>query len=137
MSPLALLGNVPPRTAFLEAINEALSRSPGTLEVTLLIGAGVVFVVAIGAGAWLVAHRRPRRPRVDYLTLAVDLLGLSEQDRRDLRRLARHAPQYEASAMLLSPQNLARALAGSAERDRELHKRVNQLSERLFGTGLP
>jgi hypothetical protein len=77
--------------------------------------------------------------RTDYLTLAVDLLELSEGDRRDLQRITRAAELKQPAAVLLSPMNLARAAAAAMneEPDQELRGRLEQLCRRLFDEPLP
>ena len=125
----------------LESISKALNTGPQAAE-SLLFACGAV---ALALLVFLAARFLGRAPsdemesRMDYLTLAVDVLGLSESDRRDLRRIARRAHLKRPAAMLLSPENLARAAAVTREIDNgeELHRRMEQLCVRLFETSLP
>lgn len=125
----------------LESIRDALSTGPERTEtVAFLVGLVAVVLLIILAARFFGrdGHRRPE-PQVDYLTLAVDLLGLSESDRRDLHRIAQRAALEQPAAMLLSPTNLARAAAAtlSVENDRELRARLDHICQRLFDAPLP
>lgn len=126
--------------ALLESIRGALRSGPRSTEVLALL-AGLLAFILLLLIVWRVFNReRPAaEPRVDYLTLAVDLLGLSESDRRDLQRIARRAGLDSPAAMLLSPENLTRAvqLALPAENDPALHERLDDLCRRLFDVPLP
>ena len=135
-----LLGTVPHRTnQFFDSISQALTNAPKGHE-TLIFLAGVlalVLLLAIAARAY--GRKDTPGAGTDYLTIAVDLLGLNEHDRRDLKKIAKQARLKEPVAMLLSPMNLARA-AGSVselERDAEFRRRVEQLCLRLFEAPLP
>jgi hypothetical protein len=131
-----LAGNV-----LLESISRALNAGPQAKETLLFVAGAVALVLLILLSARFFGRepREEREPRVDYLTLGVDVLGLSESDRRDLRRIARRAELEYPLAMLLSPANLARAAATTfgAERDEDLRARMEQLCVRLFDSSLP
>jgi hypothetical protein len=125
----------------LESISEALNAGPQATESVLFLTGAIALVLLVFLAARFFA-RPPgdeAESRVDYLTLAVDVLGLSESDRRDLRRLARRAHLKRPAAMLLSPANLARAAAVTREIEDgdELRRRIEQLCVRLFDTPLP
>jgi hypothetical protein len=124
----------------LESIRDTLSAGPERTELTVfLVGlAAFLLLILLAARFWGRERRPAPERRVDYLTLAVDLLGLSEADRRDLQRIARRAGLAHPAAMLLSPANLARAAAAlRAENDEELRARIEHLSLRLFDAPLP
>ena len=129
------------RAPLLESIRETLNAGPQRAE-TLALGAGLIAFVLLVALAAKYFGREPgtvAEPRIDYLTLAVDVLGFSESDRRDLQRIARQAGLEQPAAMLLSPENLARAAAPTlnVERNTELRDRVDDICRRLFNTPLP
>lgn len=105
----------------------------------LLIVAG--FLVALGLLARFVGRKQRNKPppKVDYLAKAVDLLGLSELERADLRHVARYDQIDPPATMLLSPANLAWAVHHALRRGETLErrKRLEQLSLKLFGAPLP
>jgi hypothetical protein len=125
----------------LDSIRKALTAGPQTDEtVAFLVGvAALVLLVVVSARCFGRPRSTGGKSRVDYLTPAVDVLGLSESDRRDLQRIARRAGLEQPVAMLLSPANLARAAAPTlaAENDDELRRRIEHLCVRLFDTPLP
>jgi len=127
--------------ALLDSIRDALSSGPDATE-SMVFGIGLLaFFLLISVAARCLGRERhtSHERRVNYLTLAVDLLGLSEAERRDLETLARLAGFEQPAAIMLSPANLARAVARTAaapQHDR-LHERAEQLCLRLFGSRLP
>ncbi len=125
----------------LQSIRDALNAGPQRTEIVVFIVGVVVFLLLIILAARFAGReRRPAaEPQVDCLTLAVDLLELSESDRRDLQRIAQHAGLAHPAAMLLSPANLAHAAAPllADARDDELRQRVERLCLRLFDCPLP
>ena len=125
----------------LKSIRDTLTAGPQRAEtVGFLIGLAASLLLIIVLAHFFGRERRATAvPRVDYLTLAVDLLGLSESDRRDLRRIARQAGLEQPAAMLLSPANLAHAATPllRAANDGKLRRRIEQLSARLFDAPLP
>jgi hypothetical protein len=125
----------------LDSIRDALTSGPrGTETLALVLGlAGLVLVIVIAARLFGSERSRPTDTHVDYLTIAVDVLGLSEEDRRLLQQVARRAGLEQPVAMLLSPQNLAHAAAPTLAvgDDERLRERLDQLSRQLFGTPLP
>ncbi len=141
-APLIHATSLPPLAynSLLESISRALSAGPERTEVLLfLCGAvGLIFLILLLARMFESESGAEVEPRTDYLTLAVDLLGLSESDRRDLQRIARAAKLTQPAALLLSPMNLARAVALAPEtaHDQELRGRLEQLCLRLFDAPL-
>lgn len=129
------------RAPLLESIRETLNAGPQRAETLALCAGLIAFVLLIALAAKYFGHesRRAAEPRVDYLTLAVDVLGFTESDRRDLQRIARQAGLDHPAAMLLSPENLARAAAPTlnVERDAELRSRIDDICRRLFNMPLP
>lgn len=109
------------------------------LDVLLALGA----VLGMGLVVVLVIYRvaaRNAAPRVktreDYLTMAVDLLGLTEDERRDLVLLSHAARLPQPVTVLMSPANLGRAVLQSGARDAALHHRLEPLCQKLFGVPL-
>jgi hypothetical protein len=125
----------------LDSIRGALTRGPQTSETIVFLVGLVAFVLLIILAARFYGKegRAGDHPRVDYLTLAVDLLGLSESDRRDLKRIARLSGMDQPAAILLSPANFALAAAPALRvgTDRELRQRLEGLCVRLFDAPLP
>ncbi len=125
--------------SLLDSFREAFARGPAGNQLVLIIGG----VLALIAFVWLWVRFLDREARArrtpDYLTRAIDLLGFSEEDRRDLRTLARLARLPHPAAMLLSPENLAMAVrrGSGAQADPRLEARLRALSVRLFGEPLP
>ena len=142
-APLIDATSLPPLAGsdLLESISRALSAGPERAEVLLfLYGAvGLIALILLLARIFGSESGAEVEPQTDYLTLAVDLLGLSESDRRDLQRIARAAKLTQPAALLLSPMNLARAVALTPEtaHDQELRRRLEQLCLRLFDAPLP
>lgn len=103
----------------------------------VLGGLGLMLLLAL-APSLLKRRERPQKT-VDYLKIAVDVLELGEQDRRDLLRIAARLRSEHPAAMLLSPRNLARAVEHPevSRGDPKLRERMNQLCMRLFGAPLP
>jgi hypothetical protein len=135
-----LLG-LPADLPLLRSIRDALSTGPrGTEILALVLGlATLALLIVIAARFFTSERQKSTGTQVDYLTMAVDLLGLSEEDRRLLQQVAQHTGLEQPVAMLLSPQNLAHAAASalSPEDGGRLRKRLEQLSMQLFGTPLP
>jgi len=127
-------------TDVFQSIQRSFATGPRTSDVvTLLVGICVLLLIVLLASRFL--NRDDPRPagRPDYLTIAVDLLGLSEEVRRDLLYLAERSESEPAVSMLLTPANLAAAAAraGNPDDDPALFQRLNKLSLDLFGTNLP
>ena len=126
---------------FLRSIQDALTEQTNESELgAFALGVIAFLVLVILAGRYLnPENRRRQNGPVDYLTVAVDMLGLTEQDRRDLLRIARIGKLETPAAMLLSPANFAAALnrPGVCDRDPDLQRRMGDLCKRLFDARLP
>lgn len=122
------------------AIRDELN-SPNELRETLYLLAAVAVFAAIMRALWRFMTRRERAQQTkrDYLTIAVDLLGLNERTRRDLQRVASESGLQHPLVMLLSPLNLARATRAATQRrpDAQLEASMQRLSLALFDTPLP
>ncbi len=125
--------------SLLDSFRESFAPGPAGNQLILIIGGALALIAFV----WLWARYLDRDARArrtpDYLSRAIDLLGLSEEDRRDLRALARLARLPQPAAMLLSPENLSLAMRrGLAEQsDSRLESRLRSLAVRLFGQSLP
>ena len=125
----------------LQSIQQALTSGPDANE-TIVFAVGLVafvLLILVAARCFARERRAGSQPQIDYLTLAVDLLGLSERDRHDLETIARLAGLEQPAVMLLSPGNLACSLAAAPPSRIEgpLRERVGQLCMRLFDMPLP
>lgn len=122
------------------AIRDELN-SPNELRETLYLLVIVVIFIALMRLLWRFMTRKERalEKKTDYLTIAVDLLGLSEQDRRDLRHVALESGLEHPLSMLLSPLNLARATRAALAKhpDPRLETAMQRLSQTLFDATLP
>jgi hypothetical protein len=122
-------------------LSEGFNQAPTSAETWtfLLVIAGGLIVILLLAHFIGRRNRSKPPPKVDYLTVAVDLLGLSELERADLRRLAHACKLDPAAAMLLSPANLAWAVQHALGHDGapERRKRLEQLCVKLFDVPLP
>jgi hypothetical protein len=132
-----LLGQNP----FFQSLQDAVSVGPSSDEVFWFWCAAAVLAVLVGIGIRYATRRDAPRAlqKTDYLTLFVDVLGLSEEDRRALARIAVAAKLEEPGVMLLSPRNLACAVAAATFDDptHALRDQIDQLCTRMFGTPLP
>lgn len=121
-----------------EVMRETLNRGPDETELRL-VAAGALFLILLllVAARWRGDRRRRTPPPADHLTTVVDVLGLSEQDRHDLRDVASRAALAQPVAMLVTPRNFAQAVrAAGAEKDAELRARLDDLAQRMFGAPL-
>lgn len=140
--PVLSLAAAPSSTnSLFQALQDAVSTGPSSESVLWFwVGAAGV-AVAIGVCIGYATRRdAPRtRPQHDYLTLAVDVLGLSEEDRRELLRVARAARLEHPASMLLAPTNLAHALAAArlADDSGARAQRFDRLCQTLFGEPCP
>lgn len=127
--------------AFFEALQNAVTQGPSRDEVIGFWAGAAGLAIMIGLGIRYATRRdsAPERPRRDYLTLAVDLLALTEEDRRELLRIAATTRMPEPASMLLSPVNLARAAHAATQKDGMVDRqpRVESLCQRLFGVPCP
>lgn len=123
---------------FLDGLREYVSTSydPTSAMIFWSLIAAFFIAVAVVARHFTRRDTQVEKPRVDYLVLAIDLLGLTEDDRRDLQGVAREAGVREPAALLLSPRALAQAIS-TAPADRNRAARLDDLCRRLFGEPLP
>lgn len=140
---IALLAETPQQLSnrnqqFLNGLKQYVDTSYDPQSAMYFWGAAALIVILLVIIARYFTRRENRvaEPRVDHLVLAVDLLGLSEDDRRDLQGLAREAKVREPAALLLSPQALAHAVASAPPNPARTH-RLAELSRRMFGEPLP
>lgn len=121
---------------FFRGLQDAVSNTYDPQQAAIFWGSALAFVIVIAIVARQCTRRETQviQPKKDYLTFAVDLLGLSEEDRRCLMAVARAAELDEPAAMLLTPQNFAAAVASldSAQHAR-MSKTIEGLKGRLFG----
>lgn len=141
---IALSAGVVPLLAehpLLDSIREALTTGPQREQVWALAASAAALLAVIALAArFLGQEKRPARSRAsDYLTKAVDLLGLTERDRRALLRAAEHAELEQPAAMLLSPANLAWAASQAARAGAppETASQFDHICRRLFDCPLP
>lgn len=129
----------------LEKLREGFLSRPSGGEQLYFWAWVLGFLGCVGA-AVLIARLMNRKKttvrrikRVDYLTVAVDVLGISETDRRTLIRIASRAGLEQPASMLLSPMNLARAVALATKSAKVPHaeETAQRLCKRLFGASLP
>ncbi len=127
--------------AFLKSIQSALTENDDQSDLAIFGLSVLAFLVVVAlVGRYLNPENRRRgNTRVDYLTAAVDMLGLTEQDRRDLLRIARVVELETPATMLLTPANFAAAVhhPETGGRDAELLSRMHDLCRRLFDAPLP
>ncbi len=124
---------------FLTSARKALSSGPSGGEVFAFVVSVLGFILVVALAVWW-TRRRNRPRRIDFLTAAVDVAGLTEQDRRDLRFVAQHAELRYPTSMLLTPANFARAVERAVEASAQpepLRTRMTDLGRRLFADGAP
>lgn len=121
--------------AFFEGLRNAVTNTYDPTDAALFWGAAILLLIIIIIIARACTRREMKavEPRKDYLPIFVDLLGLTEDDRRLLVRIASAAKLAEPAAMLLSPQNFASATAALDAGARETHaEAIDSLTRRLF-----
>jgi hypothetical protein len=121
--------------AFFEGLRNAVTNTYDPTDAAIFWGAALLLVIIIIMVARACTRREMKavEPRKDYLPVFVDLLGLTEDDRRLLVRIAAAAKLAEPAAMLLSPQNFERATAALDLAARECHAdAIDSLARRLF-----
>ncbi|MBU0639793.1 MAG: hypothetical protein KKB50_13075 [Planctomycetes bacterium] len=125
----------------LRAIQTRLRSGPAVEQLlVLLLGSTALLGALLLAYRFLNNERRkPTVVREDYLTRALDTLGLAADERALIKSIARQVRSPFPESMLLSPGNLAYA-AQHALRDEEFrraYRKLNRLCVRLFGDPLP
>ncbi|RMF74080.1 MAG: hypothetical protein D6744_14930 [Planctomycetota bacterium] len=121
-----------------EVMRDTLNRGPDETELRLVAAGGLFLILLLLTVArWRSDRRRGAPPPVDHLTTVVDVLELSEQDRRDLRDVVSRAALAQPVAMLVTPRNFAQAVrAADVEKDAEMRTRLDDLAQRMFGAPL-
>lgn len=131
--------DLPLANVLFDSIRSRLNSTPSTSHI-VLFAAGVLALVVIILIAARHMDRKTTPPRPDLLKIAIDVLRLSESERRDVLALSTRGALAEPAAALLSPRNLATAMQASdldPHADHALILRLERLSERLFGEPLP
>lgn len=126
--------------AFFRGLRDAVSNTYDPTDAAMFWGAAVGLLIVIIIVARICTRRETKavEPRRNYLPVFVDLLGLTEDDRRILVRIAQAAQLSEPAAMFLSPQNFARAAAAlDANARDDLSAEIDSISRRLFGDAVP
>ena len=128
-------------SSILESAGRALSAGPERTETLLFASVAGILILIILLLARVFGRESGEEvgQHPDYLTVVVDLLGLSESDRRDLQRIAKSSGLGQPASMLLSPMNLARAVTATPEirNDKELRRRMERLCLSVFDAPLP
>lgn len=137
-----LASNKPDTDDFLRAMRNALENGADMRGTLILVSLLIVLPLLIMLGYRIANWRKLKRPAPAsrYLTMAVDVLGLPEDTRRDLLTVARLAALDQPLSLLLSPANFARgvelALAAGGDKDIELKPRMSALHVSMFGAPL-
>ena len=125
----------------LKSIRTATNSGPSTLHLVIVIGGLFALVGLVVVSARFLGRERPRQlePHTDYLGMALETLGLSAEEQRDIQRVAERSGRKQPAAMLLSPGNLSHALdrALAEDHDEQLQRRVERLCRKLFDVPLP
>lgn len=105
----------------------------------ILVGLGVIGLIGIGLQVWRRSARAVQQARRDHFRTAVELLQLRGEERALVLALRERAKPAEPVAMLLSPENLAFAVAraGFDRGDAQQLATADALSRRLFDRPLP
>jgi len=125
----------------LHSIRDGMNTGPQGAHIAVFVVGALILcgLLILFYRYWSPETRSATRPGADYLKIACELLELSDQEQRDVRRIARLAGLSQPVALLLSPTNLAwatdRALARTSEPD--LRRRMDRLSRKLFESRLP
>lgn len=137
-----LASNAPDTDDFLRAMRTALENGADLRGTLILVSLLIVLPLLIMLGYRVVNWRKLKSaaPPSRYLTMAVDVLGLPEDTRRDLLTVSRLADLSQPASLLLSPANFVRALnlalAAGGDKDVELKPRMSALHSSLFGAPL-
>lgn len=114
-----------------DAMRHGLTDGPLPVEYVLLAAVLLIGIAIVGGARFLTRRSTHRAQEIDYLTATIDLLGLSEQDRRDLLTAAKRCDCRHPISLLLSPSNYARAL-DAAVGDEALRARLEAIGNALF-----
>ncbi len=122
--------------AFFRGLRDAVSNTYDPKQAAIFWGCVLAFFVAVA----IIARQATRRetavvaPKKDYLTFVVDLLGLSETERRCLLQISQACNPSEPAAMLLSPANFSSAVQTlEPHQRRSMDSTIRELNRRLFG----
>lgn len=121
--------------AFFRGLRDAVSNTYDPKQAAIFWGCVLAFFIAIAIIARQVTRRETAvvAPKKDYLTFVVDLLGLSETERRCLLQISQMCNPAEPAAMLLSPANFSSAVNALEPHQRKgLDATIRQLNQRLF-----
>lgn len=125
---------------FLDSVRRSLNSGVDNTELAVFALSVLCFLLVLMVAARIFNQEKPvtREPEVDYLTVLVDLLGLSEEDRRDLRRMSVVTGLAQPAAILLTPANFAHAVRHPrlGRSDPAFLRRMDDLSQRLYGERL-
>lgn len=122
------------RTSRLHALQQGFEDTPfqSDLHVLMLVALAACAVLLLIARALRRRARGNTQP-TDYLARAARTLELSPSELRDLRTVATRAGLQEPTSVVLSPANLAHAIASMNDEDPHLLDRLTRLSTKLFG----
>jgi len=138
---LMLAEGPPTRRQSMELLRQGFNKELASNELIAYVAGALALVALILLLSQVLGQRkRPKpAPRRDYLAEVVKLLGLTREERIDLLELAGRARLPQPAAMLLSPANLAFALSRAPTDGPAgpLRNRLDALSHKLFGEGLP
>lgn len=121
---------------FFRGLQNAVSNTYDPQQAAIFWGCVLAFFLVIGVIARLATRRETAvvAPKKDYLTFVVDLLGLSEDERRCLLQVSQTAQLSEPASMLLTPQNFEMAVQTlDAQQRRRNDSALRGLKARLFG----
>ncbi len=130
------------REQLIQDLRRGFQNPSPAIDTTTLLA----LLVALCLVVWLLARLAGSRPQqreeaaqTDDLSRSLSLLGLDRGECNDIQTIARHAALPQPTAMLLSPANLAHAArqALRVHADPQLWPRIDKLSVKLYGTGLP
>lgn len=127
--------------AFFESTREHLLHG-ATPEATIALIAGfvgLVVLIVLLSRLFRAPEAIAPLPRSDMLKEAAEVLKLTAGERRDIALLAHRSGATQPAAVLLSPANLAHALAvaTSASPDLRLANHIDALCQKLHGVPLP
>lgn len=118
----------------------ASGRASDGLTMWLVLAAAAAVVVGLLARARSGGQVRGARDGAELFGMTLDAVGLTREERRDLRFVARRLTSLrEPTAMLLSPHSFAMAVRDALARsdDPGRRRRLDELGVKLFGVGIP